>query len=197
MVLTIAASRRWATNQLDVSNAFLHGNLKERVLCQQPTGFVDTDQPDAVCLLDKSLYGLQQAPRTWFNRFADYAIKLGFRATRSDSLLFVLRRGTDIAYLLLYVDDIVLTGSSSGLLQHVVDCLRAEFAVKDMGDLRFFLGIDVKRTADSFFLSQECYAEDILDRAGMTTCKPVSTPDRLQGQPTCRQRCHRRRLLLP
>ena len=110
------------------------------------------------------MYGLRQAPRRWFNRFTDFVIKLGFTATRSDSSLFVLRRGSDIAYLLPYVDDIVLTGSSSALLQHIVDRLHAEFAVKDMGELRFFLGIDVKRTDAGFFLSQQRYAEDIRDR---------------------------------
>jgi hypothetical protein len=162
--------------QLDLSNAFLHGRLQEHVLCQQPTGFVDTAFPDAVCLLDKSLYGLRQAPRAWFTRFAGFITTLGFQPTRSDSSLFVLRRGKDTAYLLLYVDDIVLTGSSSSLLQHIVDRLRAEFAVKDMGPLRFFLGIDVKRTKDGFYLSQERYAEDILDRAGMTNCKAAPTP---------------------
>jgi histone deacetylase 1/2 len=181
-VLTIAASRRWTTKQLDVSNAFLHGHLKEHVFCQQPTGFVDAERPNAVCLLDKSLYGLRQAPRAWFTRFANFAVKLGFHATRSDSSLFVLRHGDDIAYLLLYVDDIVLTGSSPALLQHVVDHLRAEFAVKDMGELRFFLGIDVKRTSTGFYLSQEQYAEDILQRAGMSSCKPVSTPVDSRGK---------------
>jgi len=120
-VLTIAVSRNWATKQLDVSNAFLHGRLKEPVLCQQPTGFDDAQQPDAVCLLDKSLYGLRQAPRAWFERFASFVIKLGFVATRSDTSMFTLRRGHDVAYLLLYVDDIVLTGSSPVMLQHIVD----------------------------------------------------------------------------
>jgi len=115
-VLAITTSNQWPTKQLDVSNAFLHGHLNEHVLCQQPTGFIDADRPDAVCLLDKSLYGFRQAPRVWFTRFAEFVTKIGFKATRFDSSLFVLRRGMDIAYLLLYVDDIVLTGSSSALL---------------------------------------------------------------------------------
>jgi hypothetical protein len=83
---------------------------------------------------------------------------------------------------LLYVDDIVLTGSSPHLLQSIVDRLRFEFAVKDMGALHFFLGIDVKRNDDDFFLSQERYAEEILERAGMTTCKPVATPVDAKGK---------------
>jgi hypothetical protein len=175
-VLTIAASRNWTTKQLNVSNAFLHGHLKEEVFCQQPTGFVDANRPDAVCLLDKSLYGLRQAPRAWFERFAAFIKTIGFSPTRSDPSLFILRHGSSTAFLLLYVDDIVLTGSSLALLQHVVDKLRAEFAVKDMGALRFFLGIDVQRTKDSFYLSQERYVDDILECAGMASCKPATTP---------------------
>jgi hypothetical protein len=142
-VLTIAASKQWPTRQLDVSNAFLHGHLDEFVLCQQPTGFADPERPQAVWCLDKSLYALHQAPRAWFTRFATYVVHLGFKATRSDSSLFVLHRGAHVAYLLLYVDDMVITASSSSLLRQIVTDLRSECAVKDMGDLRFFLNIDV------------------------------------------------------
>jgi hypothetical protein len=152
-VLTIAASKRWPTRQLDVSNVFLHDNLEEYVLCQQPTRFHDAEQPQAICLLDKSLYRLHQVPRSWFTRFANFAVKLGFKATRSDSSLFVLRRGHDVAYLLLYVDDMVITASSSSLLQRVITELPHEFTIKDMGELRFFLSIDVQRRADGFYLS--------------------------------------------
>ena len=87
-----------------------------------------------------------------------------------------------MAYLLLYVDDMVLTASSSTLLQRVVTDLRSEFAVKDMGDLRFFLGIDVQRTVDGFYLSQSRYAKEILQRAGMSNCKPASTPINGKGK---------------
>jgi histone deacetylase 1/2 len=124
---------------------------------------------------------LRQAPRAWFNRFTEF-VKLGFRTTRSDSLLFVLRRGHDVAYLLFYVDNIVLTGSSAGLLQLIVDRLRTEFAIKDLGKLRFFLDINIKRTKDGFYLSQECYEEDIMKHAGMMNCKPVSTPVDSKGK---------------
>jgi histone deacetylase 1/2 len=157
-VLAIAASRNWSTKQLDVSNAFLPRHLKEQIFCQQPTGFVDAARPNAVCLLDRSLYGLRQAPRAWFERFAAFIRTLGFTSTRSDSLLFTLCRGSDIVYLLLYVDDIVITGSSMALIQDIVNNLHAEFAVKDMGDLKFFLGIDVRRTKEGFYLSQARYA---------------------------------------
>jgi hypothetical protein len=113
---------------------------------------INAKEPNTVCLLDKSLYGLRQTLRAWFECFATFVLKLSFTATRSDSSLFVLRRGHNIAYLLLYVDDIVITGSGTRLLQHIVDRLHDEFTVKDMGELHFFLGIDVKRTSDSFYL---------------------------------------------
>ena len=103
--------------------------------------FVDPEPPDAVCLLDKSLYGLRQAPRAWFDRFATFAISLGFKPMRSDSSLFVLRRGQDVAYLLLYVDDMVLTGSGPAVLQYIVDKLRAKFAIKDLGELPYTVRI--------------------------------------------------------
>jgi hypothetical protein len=175
-VLTIVAGKRWPVRQLDVSNTFLHGHLNERVLCQQPIGFVDPTQPDAVCLLSRSLYGLRQAPRAWFTRIAGFLRSIGFVDTRSDSSLFVLRRGSSTAYLLLYVDDMVLTASSDALLRDIIAKLQAEFAVKDMGPLHFFLGVDVRRCDSNFFLSQTKYAEELLDRAGMVHCKPAATP---------------------
>jgi len=155
VVLHLAAANDWPVHQLDVKNAFLHGELTERVYCHQPAGFVDASRPNDVCLLRKSLYGLKQAPRAWFQRFATHLVHLGFVPSKADSSLFVLRRGTDIAYLLLYVDDIVLTASSSAVLQHIVTRLRDEFAMKDLGPVHFFLGIQVKHSTAGFFLSQE------------------------------------------
>jgi len=129
-----------------------------------------------VCLLSCSLYSLRQAPRQWFLRFVAYVTSLGFVQSRTDSSLFVLRHGADTAYLLLYGDDMILSASSSRLLQHIIAKLKLEFAIKDLGPLRFFLGIDVQRDDDGFFLSQEKYAKEILERAGMSNCKAAGTP---------------------
>nr|XP_020194344.1 uncharacterized protein LOC109780176 [Aegilops tauschii subsp. strangulata] len=93
---------------MDVSNAFQHGHLSEQVFCQQPTGFVDAAHSDHACLLSRSLYGLKQAPRAWYQRIAAFLEQLGFRATRSDASLFVYHQGQATAYLLLYVDNIIL-----------------------------------------------------------------------------------------
>ncbi|GJX22303.1 ribonuclease H-like domain-containing protein [Tanacetum coccineum] len=118
-VLSLALARNWPVHQLDVKNAFLNGDLTETVYMYQPPGFVDSRFPHHVCRLQRSLYGLKQAPRAWFQRFAGYALRVGFTSSRCDSSLFIYQHGTEVAYLLIYVDDIVLTASSTALLQRL------------------------------------------------------------------------------
>ncbi|GAU48004.1 hypothetical protein TSUD_404810 [Trifolium subterraneum] len=175
-VLTIALSKSWPIHQLDVQNAFLHGDLHETVYMHQPLGFRDSHHPDYVCRLRKSLYGLKQAPRAWYQRFADFVSTIGFRHSTSDHSLFIYRRGTDLAYILLYVDDIILITSSQDLRQSIMALLASEFAMKDLGPLSYFLGIAVTRHAGGLFLSQSTYAGEIIARAGMASCKPSATP---------------------
>lgn len=175
-VLSIALSKSWPIHQLDVKNAFLHGKLHETVYMHQPMGFRDPVHPDYVCLLKKSLYGLKQAPRAWYQRFADFLSTVGFTHSKSDHSLFIYRKGNDMAYILLYVDDIILTTSSDTLRQSIMSLLASEFAMKDLGPLSYFLGIAVTRHAGGMFLGQRKYAEEIIDRAGMTSCNPTSTP---------------------
>jgi hypothetical protein len=139
IVLTFARSRDGPIHQLDVKNVFLHGTLTETVYCSQPQGFADPALPTHVCKLNKSLYGLKQAPRPWYSRFATFLFSLGFTEAKSDTSPFVFRRGQETVYLLLYVDDIVLTASSTQLLQRVIAALKQEFAMKDLGPLHFFL----------------------------------------------------------
>ena len=107
---------------------------------------------------------------------AGFLQQLGFHTTRSDASLFVYHQGTATAYLLLYVDDIILTASSPGLLQQLTARLRDEFALKDLGALHYSLGIEVVRRADGFFLHQQKYAHELLEPAGMLNCKTASTP---------------------
>jgi len=139
-VLSLALSRNWSVHQLDVKNAFLHGTLTETVYCSQPSGFEDSAHPDFVCRLNKSFYGLKQDPRAWYSRFAAFLVSLGFVESKSDTSLFVLRRQSDTAYLLLYVDDIVLTASSMDFLRRIISALQQEFSMKDLGELHHFLG---------------------------------------------------------
>lgn len=175
-VLTLIASKGWPADQLDVSNAFLHGNLCERVYSQQPAGFVDPIRSNDVCLLTRSLYGLRQAPRAWFERFVAHVTSLGFIQSRADMSLFVYSKHGATAYLLLYVDDMILFASTTELLRHIIKRLHDAFVVKDLGPVHHFLGIKVRRNATGFFLSQAQYAEDLLERAGMANCNSVPTP---------------------
>ncbi|GJS54823.1 ribonuclease H-like domain-containing protein [Tanacetum coccineum] len=131
MVLSLALSRHWLVHQLDVKNAFLHGDLTETVYMHQPPRFQDPAHPDHVCLLQRSLHGLKQTPRAWFQRFAAYITRVGFSHSRCDTSLLIYRQGTDTAYFLLYVDDIVLTASSE-LFRTPVDI---ESKLGDDGDL--------------------------------------------------------------
>ncbi|GJU86270.1 ribonuclease H-like domain-containing protein [Tanacetum coccineum] len=175
-VLSLDVSRQWPIHQLDVKNAFLNGDLSETVYMHQPPGFVDSRYPNHVCLLQRSLYGLKQAPRAWFQRFAGYATRAGFSPSRCDSSLFIYTQGSQVAYLLIYVDDIILTASSPVLLQQIVDSLHKEFDMTDLGALNYFLGISVVRHPTGLFLSQKKYARQLLERAHMVNCNPSRTP---------------------
>jgi len=136
-----------------VKNAFLHGHLNETVYCQQSPGFLNPAAPDHVCPLRKFLYGLKQAPRAWHKRFSGFVQRSGFTASTSDPSLFVYKVGADIAYLLLYVDNIILTASSTSLLRRLTELLHSEFDMTDLGDLHHFLGISIMHSADGLFVS--------------------------------------------
>jgi hypothetical protein len=175
-VLSLALCKDWPIHQLDVNNAFLHGILTETVYCSQPAGFIDPDHPDHVCRLNKSLYGLKQAPRAWYSCFASHIQSLGFIEAKADTSLFIYQHGPDTAYLLLYVDDIILTASTSALLRQIITSLQQSFPMKDLGPLQHFLGIAVHRSSTGMLLSQRQYTLEILERASMTHCKSCATP---------------------
>jgi hypothetical protein len=172
-VLSLAVSRSWPIHQLDMKNSFLHGILLEIVYCSQPTEFVDLAQPDRVCRVNKSLYGLKHAPQAWYIRFATYLLTLGFVETKSNPSLFIFHCGADTIYLLLYVNDIMLTTSSIVLLQHIISAFKQEFVMKDINPLHHFLRVSVQPQVDGLFLTQRQFALDILEHAGMMDCKPV------------------------
>jgi hypothetical protein len=176
VVLSIVLSLKWETHQLDVKNTFLHGKLAEVINTRQPTGFIDSTHPEHVCRLNHSLYGLKQAPHAWYQRFATFITSIGFTYSRSDTSLFVLQCVEGTTFLLLYVDDIILTASSTWLLDRITASLRSKFAMTDMGSLHYFLGIAVTRDSSGMHLSQAKYAVEILDNAGMTACKSAMTP---------------------
>ncbi|CAH9061555.1 unnamed protein product [Cuscuta epithymum] len=138
LVLTLAVSFGWPIRQLDVKNVFLHGHLTKEVYMCQPPGFVHPQFPHHLCRLRKAIYGLKQAPRARFHRFSSFLLSHGFGCSRSNNSLFIFRRQSDIIYLLLYVDDIIVTRNSPNLVSHFLSLLAKCFAMKDLGDLHFF-----------------------------------------------------------
>jgi histone deacetylase 1/2 len=177
IVLSIAVSRGWCLRQLDVQNAFLHGDLEEEVYMRQPPGFEDPLHPDYVCKLDKAIYGLKQAPRAWNAKLSTKLLQLGFVMSKGDTSLFMYMKQHITLFVLIYVDDIIVTGSSSEAITALLSDLKNDFALKDLGDLHYFLGIEVmKQKEDRLLLTQQKYTENLLQNAGMSNCKPAATP---------------------
>jgi histone deacetylase 1/2 len=176
LILSIAVSQGWFLRQLDVQNAFLHGILEEEVYMRQPPGYVSKEGQNLVCRLDKALYGLKQAPRAWYARLCSKLVSLGFVPSKSDTSLFYYQKGRHTIFVLVYVDDIVVASSSSEAITALLKDLEKDFALKDLGNLHYFLGIEVKKVPSGLKLSQERYAAEIIQRAGMSKCKPMITP---------------------
>ena len=176
LVLSIAVSNGWSLRQLDVNNAFLQGTLSETVYMAQPPGFIDADKPTHVCKLHKAIYGLKQAPRAWYHELCQFLVDSGFKNSHSDTSLFILHTGTNLLYLLVYVDDIIITGNSNDLVSQVVECLAQRFSLKDLGPLSYFLGVEVVHHRHGLLLSQRRYIKDLLTRTNMQAVKPIHTP---------------------
>lgn len=162
--------------QLDVKNAFLHGSIKEEIYIKVPDGLKieQTCKEPMVCKLNKSLYGLKQAPMEWNSRFDTFIQAKDFKQTLSDKCLYI--NNTCGTILLLYVDDIILTGSSQETLNKWKSTLKSEFKMSDLGPLNLFLGIKIDRTKDGMYLTQSQYILNILKRFGMENCNAASTP---------------------
>lgn len=176
LVLQHAVRNDWTIRQLDVNNAFLQGTLQDEVYVSQPPVFVDKDRPHHVCRLRKALYGLKQASRAWYEELKHTLIASGFRNSLVDTSLFTLRQGQHIVYILVYVDDIVVTGSSLQLVDKIIQNLATRFALKDLGQLSYFLGIEAQRTPAGLHLMQNKYILDLLAKTNMQDAKHVSTP---------------------
>ncbi|XP_075473941.1 uncharacterized protein LOC142504998 [Primulina tabacum] len=178
-LLALAAIRGWSLIQLDVNNAFLHGDLVEEVYMALHPGYhrQKEDLPvDAVCKLHKSLYGLKQASRQWFSKFLSTLLTIGFRQSHADSSLFTRSRGDIFLALLVYVDDIVIATNNEKEALDLKIFLDSHFKLKDLGSLKYFLGIEVARSSRGISICQRHYALQLLTEAGLLGCKPRTTP---------------------
>jgi hypothetical protein len=138
-----------------VQNAFLHSVLEEEVYMRHPPGYEDTRHPGYVCKLDKAIYGLKQAPRAWYSRLSAKLLQLGFVFSKGDTSLFFLRNKQVTMFILVYVDDIIVANSSQDATMCLLWNLEKDFALKDLGDLHYFLGIEVTKVKDGILLTQK------------------------------------------
>ncbi|KAK9135050.1 hypothetical protein Syun_014380 [Stephania yunnanensis] len=163
IILSLAVQFNWPLRQVDINNAFLNGNLVEEVYTNQPMGFVDSSQPMAVCKLHKALYGLRQAPRAWFDQLKSTLLSWGFSNSKADNSLFIFHHDKVVLYVLVYVDDIIVTGSNVSYIQSFIDRLNSRFALKDIGDLSLFLGMEAHRIAKDV-LNSTAYINHLLQK---------------------------------
>jgi hypothetical protein len=171
LVLALVASHKWKVHQMDVKSAFLH----EKIYMEQPPGYVQNDS-SLVCHLKKSLYGLKQAPQAWYAKMDKFLIDTRFSRCHYDPNVYTKKVGSHLVILVLYVDDLILIGSDSKLLNHVKTSLKKKFEMTDLGFLHYFRGLQVLQTNEGIFLSQYKYSCDLLHRFHMDDCKPTTSP---------------------
>ena len=177
VLLSLAANLDWPLQQFDVKKAFLHGELSEEVYMDLPPGCMISEvHCQKVCKLKKSLYGLKQSLRAWFGRFTKSIRSFGYCQSNLDHTLFLKNQHGKITALIVYVDEMVVTGNDLDERKALQSYLSSEFEMKDLGHLKYFLGIEVPRSDKGIFLSQRKYALDLLQETGMSACQPADTP---------------------
>ena len=175
--LHLAASNDMLIEAMDVDQAFLQGDLAEKIYMEPPPGLPDTPGPEHVWLLDRPLYGLKQSPNRWHAKLKMVLLQLGFRPTHSDPSLYVgaTDKGT---WILVNVDDMLLAATDSEELNRLKQALKSKFPMKELGEVRTYLGMDVtrNRAKRELHLSQKRYVTDLLHRFDATNCKEYATP---------------------
>lgn len=174
-VLAIAAARNWHLHQLDVNNAFLHGDLEEEVYMTLPPGYGQQGET-RVCRLLKSLYGLKQASRNWYSKLSSVLLSDGFTQSAADHSLFTRTIGSSFTVILVYVDDILVAGNDLSAITALKTSLDNRFKIKDLGTMKYFLGLEVAQSPLGIFVNQRKYTLDILDDSGNLGSRPAPFP---------------------
>jgi hypothetical protein len=184
MIFSLVASMGWKLHQMDVKTTFLNGEIEEEIYIKQPYGFVIHEKESHVCRLKKALYGLKHAPRDWYARIDGHLMSLDFSKSVVDPNLYCKTVNGEALILVLYVDDLFLTGTES----LIIECkyaLAFEFEMKDPGMMHYFLGLEVWQRTNEIFLSQGKYTVEILKKFGMLNCKPMATPMVMNPKKLC------------
>jgi hypothetical protein len=176
MFLAFLASQGFKLYQMDVKSAFLNGFIEEEVYVKQPPGFEHPKYPHRVYKLQKALYGLKQAPRAWYDRLRSFLLGHGYVMGSADKTLFTLKHGNDFLLVQIYVDDIIFGGSSHALVAKFAETMSREFEMSMMGELNFFLGLQIKQCKQGTFVHQTKYTKDLLKKFDMSDAKPLASP---------------------
>ena len=176
MFLAFAAYSNFKVYQMDVKSAFLNGELEEEVYVEQPPGFIDPELEDFVYLLFKALYGLKQAPRTWYDTLSEFLLENGFTRGVIDKTLFHKKHKNDIILVQVYVDDIIFGSTNDALCARFAKLMQSKYEMSMMGELNFFLGLQVSQKPDGIFICQTKYVRDLLKKYKMEDSTPAKTP---------------------
>ncbi|GJR83636.1 retrovirus-related pol polyprotein from transposon TNT 1-94 [Tanacetum coccineum] len=175
LFLAYASFMGFLVYQMDVKSAFLYGTIEEEVYVTQPPGFKDPDHPDKVYKVVKALYGLHQAPRAWYETLANYLLGNGFKRGKIDQTLFIKKQKGDILLVQVYVDDIIFGSTNKDMCTGFEKLMKDKFQMSSMGELTFFLGLQVQQKEDGIFISQDKYVDEILKKFNYTDVKTAST----------------------
>ncbi|GKC33964.1 putative ribonuclease H-like domain-containing protein [Tanacetum coccineum] len=176
LFLAFASFMNFPVYQMDVKSAFLYGTIEEEVYVCQPLGFVDPEFLEKVYKVEKALYGLHQAPRAWYETLSTYLLDNGFHRGQIDKTLFIKRLKGDILLVQVYVDDIIFGSTKKSLCDEFEQIMHNRFQMSSMGELTFFLGLQVKQKEDGIFISQDKYVGEILKKFGFSSIRTASTP---------------------
>ncbi|GJY14086.1 putative ribonuclease H-like domain-containing protein [Tanacetum coccineum] len=174
--LAFASYMGFIVYQMDVKSAFLYGKIDEEVYVSQPPGFLDPKYPQKVYKVVKALYGLHQAPRAWYATLSTFLLKNGYRRGTIDKTLFIKKDKHDIILVQVYVDDIIFGSTKKSWCDEFEALMKSRFQMSSMGELTFFLGLQVKQKADGIFISQDKYVAEILKKFDFANVKTASTP---------------------
>jgi hypothetical protein len=175
-IIAMATTKGWSLHQMDVKNAFLHGDLQEEVYMEQPPGYVDQTRLNLICRLKKALYGLKQALRAWSDKIGQYLVTSGFQTSNANFSLYVKKTDHGIVAIVIYVDDLIIIGDSDANIFDLKKLLKQKLKMKDLGELPYFLGIEVIQSPKGIWLLQRQYALNKLSEYGMTCYKPILIP---------------------
>ena len=176
MLLDFAYHKIFILYQMDVKSAFLNGFINKEVYVEQPPGFGSFNFPNHVFKLKKALYGLKQAPRAWYERLSKFLISSGFKMDKIDTTLFIKLRENDILIVQIYVDDIIFGATNVSLCEEFAKSMHSEFEMSMMGELNFFLGLQIKQLKEETFINQAKYIRYLLKKFNLEEVKAKNTP---------------------